>query len=205
MAGISVDSPGRNAAMVEKLRLPFPLLSDPDGRQAIRPYGVWHEGRSYARPAAVIVAPGGPVAFREVGEDFADRLDEEEILAALVRLGLPPVTQDPPAPGQPAPGPRAVDVVTLPDYLRGGRSAVQALSARAPEARREAETMTKVYDRFLAALAARFHRPLAPGDDTPHRDREFRPRCGQEPQPGQGEPVPCCGSWPLSRPTFIAR
>jgi hypothetical protein len=101
------------------------------------------------------------VAFREVGEDFADRLDEEEIIAALVRLGLPPVTQDPPAPGQPRPGPRAVDVVTLPDYLRGGRSAVQALSARAPEARREAEAMTKVYDRFLAALAAHFHRPLA--------------------------------------------
>jgi hypothetical protein len=148
--------------MVEKLRLPFPLLSDPDGRQAIQPYGVWHEGRSYARPAAVIVAPGGSVAFREVGEDFADRLDEEEILAALVRLGLPPVTQDPPAPGQPAPGPRAVDVVTLPDYLRGGRSAMQALSSRVPEARQEAQAMTKVYDRFLAALAAHFHRPLAP-------------------------------------------
>jgi hypothetical protein len=153
-----MDSPGRNAAIVEKLRLPFPLLADPGGRQAIRPYGVWHEGNPYARPAVVIVSPGGRVAFREVGEDFADRLDEDEIIAALARLDLPPVTQDLPLPGQPAPGPRAVDVAWLPAYLRGGRFAVQALAGRVPEARHEADPMTKVYDRFQAALAAHFHR-----------------------------------------------
>jgi len=158
VAGISVDSPERNAAMVEKLRLPFPLLADPGGRQAIRPYGVWHEGNPYARPAVVIVAPGGRVAFRQVGEDFADRLDEDEIIAALARLGLPPVTQDPPLPGHPAPGPRAVDLAWLPAYLRGGRFAVQALAGRVPEARQEAELMTKIYDRFQAALAAHFQR-----------------------------------------------
>jgi hypothetical protein len=156
VAGISVDSPGRNAAMVEKLRLPFPLLADPGGEQAIQPYGVWHEGYPYARPAVVIVAPGGGVAFRRVGEDFADRLDEDDIVAALAGLGLPPVTQDPPLPGHPAPGRRAVDVAGLPGYLRGGRFAVQALAARVPAARHEAEAMTKVYDRFLAALAAHF-------------------------------------------------
>lgn len=105
VAGISVDSPGQNEAMAAKLQLPFPLLSDPGGEQAIRPYGVWHEGNPYGRPAVVIVAPGARVTFREVGEDFADRLDEDEIIAALARLGLPPVTQDPPVPGQPAPGP----------------------------------------------------------------------------------------------------
>ena len=46
--------------MVDKLRMPFPLLAEPGGRQAIRPYGVWHEGNPYARPAVIIVAPGGP-------------------------------------------------------------------------------------------------------------------------------------------------
>ena len=161
VAGISVDSPGQNAAMAAKLRLPFPLLSDPGGEQAIRPYGVWHEGNPYGRPAVVIVAPGARVTFREVGEDFADRLDEDEIIAALARLGLPPVTQDPPVPGQPAPGPRAVNVAWLPAYLRGGRFAVQALSGRVPEARPEAEAMTTVYDRFQKALAAHFRRQLA--------------------------------------------
>ena len=143
--------------MVDKLRLPFPLLADPEGRQAIRPYGVWHEGNPYARPAVVIVAPGGRIAFREVGEDFADRLDEDEVIAALARLGLPPVTQDPPLPGEPAPGPRAVDVAWLPAYLRGGRFAVQALAGRVPEAQHEAQAMTKIYDRFLAALTAHAH------------------------------------------------
>ena len=142
--------------MVEKLRLPFPLLADPGGRQAIRPYGVWHEGSTFARPAVVIVGPGGRVAFREVGEDFADRLGEQDVLGALARLGLPPATQDPPLPGQPAPGPRAVDIAWLPAYLRGGRFAVQALAGRVPAAGDEAETMTNVYDRFLAALAAHF-------------------------------------------------
>lgn len=140
--------------MVAKLGLPFPLLSDPDGKQAIRPYGVWHEGHPFARPAVVIVAPTGRVAFREVGEDFADRLGEDAIIAALARLELPSATQDPPVPGQPEPGPRAVDLAWLPAYLRGGRFAVQALAGRVPEAHAEAEAMTKVYDRFLAALAA---------------------------------------------------
>jgi hypothetical protein len=157
VVGISVDSPGRNAAMVEKLRLPFPLLSDPEGRQSIRPYGAWHEGKPYGRPAVVIVAPGGRVAFHQVGEDFADRLGEDEIIAALAPLALPAVTQDPPLPGQPAPGPQAVDLAWLPAYLRGGRFAVQALSGRVPGAQHEAEAMTKVYDRFLAALAAHSH------------------------------------------------
>jgi hypothetical protein len=85
-------------------------------------------------------------------------LDEDEIIAALARLDLPPATQDLPLPGQPAPGPRAVDVAWLPAYLRGGRFAVQALAGRVPEARHEAGAMTKVYDRFQAALAAHFHR-----------------------------------------------
>ena len=40
--------------------MPFRLLADPGGRQAIRPHGVWHEGNPYARPAVIIVTPGGP-------------------------------------------------------------------------------------------------------------------------------------------------
>lgn len=157
VVGISVDSVGQNAAMVAKLRLPFPLLSDPGGGQAIKPYGVWHEGNPFARPAVVIVAPGRRVALHEAGEDFADRVGEDEIIAALSRLGLPPVTQDPPRPGQPEPGPRAVDLAWLPAYLRGGRFAVQALAGRVPAAEGEAEAMTRVYDRFLKALSARRH------------------------------------------------
>ena len=53
MVGISVDDAGRNAAMVEKLGLPFGLLSDPGGEGAIKPYGVWDEGNPFARTAVV--------------------------------------------------------------------------------------------------------------------------------------------------------
>ena len=139
--------------MVEKLGLPFPLLSDPGGKDAIKPYGVWDEGNPFARTAVVIVAPDSRVSFREVGEDFADRLGEDEIVAALERLGLPATRQDAPAPGRAIPGPRAVDLAWLPAYMRGGRGAVRVLADRVPAARSEAEAMTKVYERFIAALA----------------------------------------------------
>jgi hypothetical protein len=155
VVGISVDSPGQNAAMVQKLGLPFPLLSDPGGERAIKPYGVWDEGNPFARTAVVIVAPDRAVHFRQVGEDYVDRLDDDEIVAALEPVGLPPTGQDAPQPGRPAPGPRAVDLVTLPAQFRGGRFAVKALAGRVPEAQAQAETMIKVYDRLIAALAAR--------------------------------------------------
>jgi hypothetical protein len=38
--------------------------------------------------------------------------------------------------------------------MRGGRAAVDALAGRVPEARAEADAMIRVYDRFLAVLAA---------------------------------------------------
>jgi hypothetical protein len=158
LVGISVDSPGQNAAMVQKLGLPFPLLSDPGGERAIKPYGVWDQGRPIARPAVVIVGPDRAVHFRYVGDDFVDRLDEEEITATLQRLGLPATSQDPPKPGRPAPGPRAIDLAVLPAQLRGGRFAVLALAGRVPEAQAQAETMIAVYDRLIAALAARRRR-----------------------------------------------
>jgi hypothetical protein len=154
LVGISVDDEGRNAAMVEKLGLPFPLLSDADGEGAIKPYGVRDPGNPLARTAVVIVAPDGRVTFREVGEDFADRMGDDEIVKALERLALPAASQEPPQPGRPAPGPRAVDLAWLRAYMRGGRGAVRALAGRVPAAQSEAEAMTKVYDRFIAALAS---------------------------------------------------
>ena len=38
VAAISVDPLAANAAMVEKLRLPFPVLSDPGGEHVLQPY-----------------------------------------------------------------------------------------------------------------------------------------------------------------------
>ncbi len=86
MYGISVDRPEQNRAMVEKLVLPFSLLSDPDGTAARR-YGAWDEEGRIARPAIFVVDRAGLVRYAYVGEDFADRPGDEPVLEALAAAG----------------------------------------------------------------------------------------------------------------------
>jgi len=82
-AGIVVDEPSKNLAMVEKLLLPFPILSDPDAR-VIHSYEVWNPGDGgVAKPALFLVRPDLSVAFQYVGTDFADRPDDEELFAMV--------------------------------------------------------------------------------------------------------------------------
>jgi peroxiredoxin len=82
LAGISVDPVANNAAMVDKLLLPFPLLSDPEG-EVIRRYGMWNEGEGgIAKPSVFLVQPDRSLTFRYVGEDFADRPTDDELFAA---------------------------------------------------------------------------------------------------------------------------
>lgn len=155
LVGISVDSVGQNAAMVEKLGLPFPLLSDPAGEQAIKPYDVWDAEASIAKPAVVVVAPDRSVAFRQVGADFADRATEQDLVCDLRRLGFPPTSQGRPTPGNPQPGRRAVDLGWLSAYFRGAKFAVAAVRRRVPEANETADVLRDEYDRYLEALNAR--------------------------------------------------
>jgi peroxiredoxin len=82
VVGVSVDDRERNAAMVDKLRLPFPLLSDPEG-QVIRQWGVYDEGENIAQPSIFLVRPDGSIAYRYAGDDFADRPGDDEIFDAL--------------------------------------------------------------------------------------------------------------------------
>ena len=158
MFAVSVDPPGRNAAMVEKLSLPFPYLSDPDRSQAITPYEVADEKdeRRIARPAIVVITPGHEVGFRFVSRDFADRLPEDEVLAALHQLGLAPTTQEPPERGTPDPGARSLSPSNLKIYFRGARYAAQIMGLRHAHYAEEIKIDSKAYvaemDRFTAAL-----------------------------------------------------
>ena len=69
--------------MVEKLLLPFPLLSDPQG-QVIRAYGVWNEGEGgIAQPAIFAIRPDGSLAWQYVGQDFADRPTDDELFDSI--------------------------------------------------------------------------------------------------------------------------
>jgi len=83
LAAVSVDPVENNRAMVEKLVLPFPLLSDPDGL-AIKEWGVWMDGDGgIARPSIFAIRKGGAVTWSYVGVDYADRPTDDELFAAL--------------------------------------------------------------------------------------------------------------------------
>ncbi len=81
VAAISVDTVEQNQAMIDKLLLPFPVLSDPDAT-VIEPWGVLNAAeKGIARPALFLVLPDWSVAFQYVGEDFTDRPTDEELFA----------------------------------------------------------------------------------------------------------------------------
>ncbi len=81
VAAISVDTVEQNQAMVDKLLLPFPVLSDPDATM-IEPWGVLNAAeKGIARPGLFLVLPDWSVAFGYVGEDFTDRPTDEELFA----------------------------------------------------------------------------------------------------------------------------
>ncbi len=83
VAAICVDPVEQNRAMIDKLLLPFPILSDPDAA-VIEPWGVLNAAeRGIAKPALFLVLTDWSVAFRYVGEDFTDRPTDEELFAAV--------------------------------------------------------------------------------------------------------------------------
>ena len=78
-----MDPLENNRAMVDKLLLTFPLLSDPEGR-VIRQYGVWSDGDGgIAKPSIFAVRTDGSVAWQYVGADYADRPTDDELFSSL--------------------------------------------------------------------------------------------------------------------------
>jgi len=83
VAGISVDPVENNRAMVDKLLLPFPLLSDPEGG-VIKDWGVWNDADGgLARPSIFAIKKDGSVVWRYVGVDYADRPTDDELFESL--------------------------------------------------------------------------------------------------------------------------
>lgn len=152
--GVVIDSPQQNAAMIEKLSLPFPLLSDPDRSAAIEPFGVANptDRRNIAHPAIVVVSTSGAETWRWVARDYADRIPEDDVLVELASLELPPTSQDPPAVAHPKPGPHAMPLDKLSAYLRGARFAAVALGGRHPTIAADTADYVAEMDRFLAAI-----------------------------------------------------
>ncbi|CAN5733649.1 hypothetical protein BH23CHL5_BH23CHL5_21980 [soil metagenome] len=157
LAGVVIDSPQQNAAMVQKLALPFPILNDPEGTSAIRPFDVWDANGKMSRPATIALAPDGQEVYRYVGIDLVDRPIHEEALQAVSMLGLEPIMAPLVVPNAPEsePGPRAASVAYVESYMRGVRSSTNDLSARMrnEEDREDCARTARMAEIFIAALA----------------------------------------------------
>lgn len=157
--GISADGPGQNSAVIEKLALPFPILSDESRDLAIRPLGFADEKdpRKIARTGLVIIDTSGERIFSYTGRDYADRPDEDAVLEQLDELDLEPTTQAPPAVGTPEEGEKALTVEGLGPYFRGAKFAALALRSRHREVsddfRDDAKAYVQMVDRYLEALS----------------------------------------------------
>ena len=69
--------------MVDQLLLPFPLLSDGEGR-VIREYGVWSDGDGgIAKPSIFAIRADGSIAWRYAGSDYADRPTDDELFKSV--------------------------------------------------------------------------------------------------------------------------
>ena len=77
-----MDPPEHNKAMVEKLDLPFPLLSDARGELS-KLYDLWNAREGVAVPAILVVDRSGTVRYPYKGEDFADRPGDAPIFETL--------------------------------------------------------------------------------------------------------------------------
>jgi len=155
-----IDSPGQNAAMVDKLELPFPIISDPDRSGIITPMGVADpkDERSISRPALILLAPDGTEVWRFVSRDFADRLPEAEVLEQVRSMGLATTTQAPPQIGEQSPGRYAMTIEALIPYFRGARFAALAMGLRHGHHDEAIKDDSKAYvaemDRYFEAMRA---------------------------------------------------
>jgi hypothetical protein len=155
---ISADTPAMNAAMVDKLALPFPILSDSDREQAIRPLGFADEKdpREISRPGAVLVSPDSEVVYSIVGRDYADRPLEDVLLEQLDELGLDATSQPPPELGEMEAGEKAMPYRGLSPYFRGAKFAALAIRSRHRDLGEgfadDLKRYVQMVDRYLEAL-----------------------------------------------------
>lgn len=160
VVAIDVDSPGQHAAMVDKLELPFPYLSDPDRTGAITAYDLAdpNDARGIAIPALVLLDPSGEERFRFVSRDFAERLPEDDVVEAAKRLGLSATTQEPIEVGPLEPGERAMPLDGMPFYFRGGRFSALAMGLRHghhdDSIKEDSKAFVDEMDRFFEAAQA---------------------------------------------------
>ncbi len=155
-----VDSPGRIEAFRRRWHLPFPIVSDPGGEHLLQPLEAWNanERGGIGWPTVWLYAPDGRETLRMRSRDFADRPDDDDLLAALRGLALPPIDLPPAPPAtEPEEHDGALRVEAFGPYFRGIRFDTLALASRlAGDADRdEAVAMSMMATSFLDAWKQR--------------------------------------------------
>ncbi len=158
---ISVDGVERNAAMVEKLLLSFPLLADTTAAVADA-WGVYDASAKIARPAIFVIGRDLSIPYKYVGRDFADRPPLSELFSSLEAVAEReprPLTWSVSTPGPREPrdsGRRHLPFAELAPYLRGANFGVAALAGRTddPGVKAEAKRYQAMLAEFLKYAAA---------------------------------------------------
>lgn len=91
LLAISTDPPEKSREVVERRKLNFSVLSDPDA-MILKAYGLAHEGggprgATIAMPAIVLINPQGEIVWRRKAQLIQDRPASEEVLDAVARFG----------------------------------------------------------------------------------------------------------------------
>ena len=141
--------------MAERWRLPFPIVSDPDGAVILRPLDLWNpdERGGIAWPGLVVFNADDTETWRFRSRDFADRPpDTAALLAAVASLGAQPI--DPPAPwapeSPPTEDPAAFRADAFAPFFSGIRTGALGLAGRLETAQDQGEA------RSLSAMAKSF-------------------------------------------------
>lgn len=90
VVALSYDAPAVNAAAVQKLGLTFPLLSD-EGSKVIDAYGIRNQeakgrGAGIPHPVVFVVDPAGVIRVKLMRDNYRDRPESAEIIAAVKSL-----------------------------------------------------------------------------------------------------------------------
>lgn len=88
IVAISRDKVEENKATVEKMKLPFPLLADPE-LTVVKALGLMHEKGGpkgdVARPGTILVKRDGTIAWTWMASNIRERPAPDEIKQALGR------------------------------------------------------------------------------------------------------------------------
>ena len=85
VVAISVDKPEKSTELGDKLRIPFPILSDVD-HKVIDAYGLYNAEGKISKPATFVLDSKGIVRWSFFEEDYKVRPLDDVILEELKKI-----------------------------------------------------------------------------------------------------------------------